>query len=252
MSWLWDLDAFATHWYNDRNDRMPTPLRYRSRFPFRDDQYDYQAKVRAELVGEERERVALLVHTVSHCELRIEIRGTTRERQGGPARDYRVVGAQNQQWAAVLCQVGSGEDFGAVRATLLPAQQLPAALTASILGCAPGKQARATFHLDDLKPPTGYTQSANTPRARFERMVVHPTTGGGHAILHLGNYHAPRTTSRAARWYDLADDGRYLEQRNRTHLDIRPATPAEHTAMFTRWIDQATTHLRARADEAYR
>lgn len=35
--WTWEPDDFAALWFNPANDRFPNPLRFTSRFTYRDD-----------------------------------------------------------------------------------------------------------------------------------------------------------------------------------------------------------------------
>ncbi len=252
MTWTWDPDTFAAHWFDDANDQMPAPLRYRSRFPTLEGLDAHRAAVRAGADPDERDRINLLVHTVSRCELRIEVTGSTvRHYQGNGTthKQYRIIGARTTQHAAVLFQTAIGDTFSDIRADLLRPEHLPAALAAAVPPCAPGTWRPETFHIDDVKPPVAQqnnhfaTDDRNSPHARFHRLARRPADGAGHAVLRLGDYHAPPSRHRHAQWYDLTNDGRYLEQRNATHVDVRPATPQTLPALFTTWLDQATRSL---------
>lgn len=250
MSWIWDPDTFGVHWFNEGNDRMPAPLRYRSRFPTLEELEDHRIAVRARYSPDERRHIDLLVHTLAHCDMRIEIIGSTSKHQRGDGKtqeQYRVVGARNTHYAVVLRQTAIPDEYGNIWANLLPPEQLPTALTATIPACKPGTHRPDTFHINDLKPPTssGYLvdNTHNTPHERFNRLARRPTDGGGQAILRLGNHHARPTRHRAMQWYDITGDGRYTEQRTQTHLDIRPTTPQALTATFTAWINQTLHQL---------
>ncbi|MBF6425655.1 ESX secretion-associated protein EspG [Nocardia cyriacigeorgica] len=258
MSWTWEPDTFAAFWYDDGNDRMPSPLRYRSRFPTREGYEEHCAAVRARYSGEERERIELLKHTVSSCDMRVEIFFGSVAHRGGDGRtrkDLRIVGARNYSYAAVLSQTAFGEDYGDIRAQLIRADQLPQALTAAIPPCAPGKEPRATFDVQDLKPAadSGYfvDNARNSARERFDRLARRPADGGGNAILRLGNFHAPHSRFRAMQWYDITGDGRYLEQRNRTHLEVRPWNAQDVTKAFSSWIEDGVRVLREQEEDSY-
>lgn len=252
MTWLWDPDTFGAHWFDARNDRMPAPLRYRSRFPTLEGLEAHRSAVRARCGAEERERIDLLVRTVSACEMRIEIIGSTvryHRSDGRTQKQYRVVGAIGNRYAATLYQTAIHGEYGDIRAELLRPEQLPAALAHAIPPCEPGAQRPDTFHLGDLAPTGGYLaqDDRNAPSARFHRLARRPADGGGHAILRLGDYHAPPSRHQFAQWYDITGDGRYIEQRNSTHLSVGPATPRALTDIFSAWLDRATYHLRASA-----
>ncbi|WP_280233992.1 ESX secretion-associated protein EspG [Nocardia cyriacigeorgica] len=258
MAWTWEPDTFAALWFDDGNDRMPPPLRYRSRFPTLGGYDAHCAAVNAQYRGDERERIDLLKHTLANCDMRVEIFFGSKAHRGGDGRsrkDLRIVGARNYSYGAVLSQTAIGEDFGDIRAQLIRADQLPAALAASIPPCSPGRERPATFDLQDLKPhsDTGYfgDDARSRERERFDRLALRPADGGGNAILRLGNFHAAHSRFRAMQWYDITGDGRYLEQRNRTHLDVRPAEPKDFTSAFTRWIEDGVRTLREKEEDAY-
>ncbi|TLG11500.1 ESX secretion-associated protein EspG [Nocardia cyriacigeorgica] len=258
MAWTWEPDTFAAFWFDEGNDRMPPPLRYRSRFDTIGAYEAHCAAVRASYDQDERERIELLKHTLSKCDMRVEIFFGSKAHRGGDGRtrkDLRIVGARNYSYAAVLSQTAIGEQFGDIRAQLIRADQLPAALTASIPPCQPGRERPATFDLQDLKPgsDTGYfgDDSRRRERERFERLALRPADGGGNAILRLGNFHAAHNRHRGLQWYDISGDGRYLEQRSRTHLDVRPANPQDFTSTFTRWIEDGVRVLREQEEDSF-
>ncbi|MEU4315079.1 ESX secretion-associated protein EspG [Nocardia sp. NPDC024068] len=256
MAWTWDPDTFAAHWFDDGNDRMPAPLRYRSRFLTMDEFEAHCAAVRDGGDSDDRERIGLLVHTLAHCDMRIEILFGSVVHRGGDGRtrkDLRVVGARNSTYAVVLAQTAVRGVDGDIRAQLLRSDQLPAALAAAIPPCEPGRDKPVTFDLADVKPEpdTGYSADSGpgSTRQRFRQLARRPTDGGGHAILRLGDLHAAHNRYRALQWFDITGDGRYVEQRNRTHLELRPASAQGFGAVFTAWIDQAQRALRADADD---
>ena len=257
MAWTWEPDTFAAHWFSEGNDRMPAPLRYRSRFPTLDGFDAHRDAVRAAHDAEERERIALLVHTLAHCDMRIEILcGSVKHRggDGSTRKDLRLVGARTHAHAAVLSQTAVHGTDSDIRAQLVRADQLPAVLAAALPPCEPGRDKPVTFDLGDVKPaaPTGYVPDTDprNPRQQFSQLARRPADGGGHAILRLGNFHAAHNRHRALQWFDITSDGRYLEQRNRTHLELRPATAQGFTAVFAGWIEQAQRILREMADDA--
>ena len=251
MTWTWDLDTFGAHWFNAANDRMPDPLRYLSRFPTLEGLHAHRTSVRAALSTDECERIDLLMHTVSRCDLRIEIIGSTTRHYRGDGRSrkqYRLVGARTSRHAVVLFQTALHDEFSDIRADLLRAEDLPTALAAAIPPCDPGTARPETFHLGDTEPAqrAAYLSddSRNSGRARFQRYARSPVDGGGHAVLRLGNYHARPERHRFAQWRDITDDGRYLEQRNDTHIEIRPAASRLLGELFGAWVERAVRQVR--------
>ncbi|MFI5718033.1 ESX secretion-associated protein EspG [Nocardia sp. NPDC051750] len=257
MTWTWDPDTFAAHWFDPGRDRMPSPLRYRSRFPTVGGLEAHGAAVRAGLDIDERERIALLVHTLEHCDMRIEIRFGSVKHRGGDGRtskDLRLVGARTHSHAVVLSQTAVHDTDSDIRAQLLRADQLPTAVAAGIPPCEPGRDKSATFDLSDIGPAeeSGYVAHTDprSPRRRFQELVARPRDGAGRAVLRLGNFLAPHRRHRALQWFDFTGDGRYVEQRNRTHLEFRPATASGFASIFAGWIDHATRTLQDIEDDA--
>ncbi len=257
MAWTWEPDTFAAHWFDEGNDRMPAPLRYRSRFPTVGGFEAHRAAVRAGADTDERERIGLLVHTLAHCDMRIEIRFGSVKHRGGDGhtrKDLRVVGARTYAHAVVLSQTAVRGEDSDIRAQLLRADQLPAALAAALPPCEPGRDKPVTFDLADVQAAkeAGFSvQDTRSPRGRFAQLARRPADGGGQAILRLGNFHAAPNRHRVLQWGDFTGDGRYVEQRNRTHLELRPATAQGLIAIFAGWIDQAERTLREEAEDAY-
>ncbi|WP_063062262.1 ESX secretion-associated protein EspG [Nocardia sienata] len=256
MAWTWEPDTFAAHWFDEGNDRMPTPLRYRSRFATIDEFEAHRAAVRAVGDIDEQERIRLLVQTLAQCDMRIEILFGSVKHRGGDGRtrkDLRVVGARTYAHAVVLSQTAIRGEDSDIRAQLLRADQLPAALAAAVPPCEPGRDKPATFDLADVKPAedSRYAADLTSARRRFEQLARRSADGGGHAILRLGNFHAAHNRHRALQWCDITGDGRYVEQRNRTHLELRPASTKGFGAVFAAWIEQAERTLRENADDAY-
>lgn len=258
MAWTWDPDTFAAHWFDEGNDRMPTPLRYRSRFATMDQYEAHRAAVRAGGDIDEQERIRLLVHTLRNCDMRIEILFGSVKHRGGDGqtrKDLRMVGARTYAHAVVLSQTALRGEDSDIRAQLLRADQLPAALAAGIPPCEPGRDKPVTFDLADVQAAkeAGYSAQYDTrsPRGRFAQLARRQVDGGGQAILRLGNFHAAHNRHRALQWGDFTGDGRYVEQRNRTHLELRPATTQGLSAIFAGWIDRAERTLREEAEDAY-
>ncbi|MEV3964832.1 ESX secretion-associated protein EspG [Nocardia sp. NPDC050193] len=256
MAWTWEPDTFAAHWFDEGNDRMPTPLRYRSRFATIDEFEVHRAAVRAGGDIDEQERIRLLVHTLAQCDMRIEILFGSVKHRGGDGRtrkDLRVVGARTYAHAVVLSQTAVRGEDSDIRAQLLRPDQLPVALAAAVPPCVPGRGKPTTFDLADVRPAETIHPSADSrsPRHLFQQLARRPADGGGQAILRLGNFHAAHNRHRALQWFDIAGDGRYVEQRNRTHLELRPASTEGLGAVFAAWIEQAERTLRENADDAY-
>ncbi|MBF6436875.1 ESX secretion-associated protein EspG [Nocardia cyriacigeorgica] len=248
--WRWDPDDFAALWYSDAHDRFPRPLRYVSRFRFLGEVAAHREKVRTGYDGDELERIQLAFHTLAESDFRIEILGGTTKTKRGREGEYRVVGASTTYQAATLSQTAIDGVDGPITCRLFRPEQLPNRLTAALPACAPGTHPAATFHLADLEQRSEQRSFAHrTPREEYQRLALRPADGGGNAGLLVGPLHARPDPWYAFQWFDLTGDGRYLEQRNREQLNVRPAAPQMFTEMFTNWIVRARKRLREDAQE---
>ncbi|MET9024120.1 ESX secretion-associated protein EspG [Nocardia sp. NPDC004168] len=255
--WTWDPDDFAALWYGDAHDRIPSPLRYTSRFAFRDDFAAHRAAVWQRYSADELDEIAAAFRTLGDSDLRIEILGGTCKHKNstGPddIREYRILGARDTYRAVVLSQAGNQHEHGPIRARLFPAEQLPARLVNAIPPCAPGAEKPATFHPDDLVPRRDtYLQdnARNTPREQYQRLLGRPVDGGGTAVLITAPLHTHTKPTKVLQWHDITTDGRYTEHRT-DHITVRPTTPTDLTTHFTTWIDQALQRLEAARPESW-
>ncbi|MBB5911553.1 hypothetical protein BJY24_000420 [Nocardia transvalensis] len=245
VEWSWEPDDFAVLWYSDANDRFPHPLRYVSRLATLGEVEAHRAAVRARYSPDELEEINLALHTLTTSDIRIEMGGDSVALGQGTSREYRVLGARTPYHAVMLTQTASGGVDGAIRCRLFRTEQLPGRLAAILPKVPPGKQRPDTFHVDELRTPADpYTSNRNSPQERFQRLVDRPSDGSGAAGLHTGYLYTRHDPLFAVGWFDVAGDGRYLQQASREHLTIRPATTQELTACFESWIERAVERLR--------
>ncbi|MGQ4614751.1 ESX secretion-associated protein EspG [Nocardia sp. R7R-8] len=247
--WTWTPDDFAALWFGDAHDRMPGPLRYTSRFAFRDDFATHRTAVRNSYSPDELDEINAAFHTLGTSDLRIEILGGTCKHKNSTGRDdvreYRIIGARTNDRAVVLSQAGNQHDHGPIRLRIVPADHLPARLVNAIPPCQPGSEKPATFHPDDLTPRRNtYLQdnARNTPREQYQRLLHRPLDGGGTAVLITAPLHTHTKPTKLLQWHDISSDGRYTEHRS-SHITVRPTTPADLTTHFTTWITKALHHL---------
>ena len=250
--WIWEPDDFAALWYRDGIDRFPRPLRYLSRYKTRNPYEAHAAAVRARYDRDEHELIRLALHTVSNGDLRIEILGGSTVTDRGRVREYRVVGARTAQHGVVLAQSAIDGVDGSVHAQLFAADQLPKRLAGLLPKCAAGREAPGTFHIGDLAPDREHEQSMRRgPGEQYRRLVQRPADGGGNAGLLVGSILDRPKPWYGFRWYDITDDGRYLEKRTREHASVRPAGPQDFASGFAEWIDLALRRLREEEPEVW-
>ncbi|AHH20598.1 putative EspG family protein [Nocardia nova SH22a] len=242
--WSWEPDDFAALWYSDANDRIPFPLHYTSRLATNDEVAAHRAAVRTRYDAEETQRINLAVHTLTNCDLRIEITGVSTVLGKGTPREYRVIGARTPYHAVMLTQTASGDDDGPIRCRLFRTEQLPGRLANIVPKIPPGGGQPETFHVNDLAArDDGYTR--NSARDRFDRLTDRRLDGSGVAGLLAGYLHRRPEPWFAIGWFDVAGDGRYIQQQSREHIAIRPAGPQDLTTYFETWIDRSLQRLRA-------
>lgn len=235
--WTWEPDDFAALWYRDAIDRFPRPLRYISRFQTEGAYEAHRAEVRARLSSDEREQFELLVHTLTNPQLRISLVGGSNATNKGAVREYRVVGARSAHYGVLLAQAWVDGVDGPIRGRLFGPEQLPMRLVNTLPPCEPGSHAPATFHVRDLGSQDGQQSFAHrSPREQYARLVRRPAEGGGSTQLLTGSILDRPDPLYIAQWYDIAGDGRYLEERTGDHVSVRPATPRDIAAHFTTWI----------------
>ncbi|MFC8043634.1 ESX secretion-associated protein EspG [Nocardia sp. NPDC057353] len=248
--WSWATDDFAALWYSDGRDRLPSPLRYTSRFRLRDEFAAHRRAVFARYGTDERDEIDAALGTLADAVIRVEILGgSCRHRQStGPedVRQYRIVGARTAFRAVTAVQYGTDAEHGPIRLRMSRAEDLPARLAAAIPGCPAGAAGGETFHADDLRQTRdSYLEDNghNTPRDRYRRLLGRPADGGGSAVLLIGPINRLDPPLAAVQWHDITGDGRYTERRG-THVSVRPTTEADLLATFAGWIERADQRLR--------
>lgn len=243
--WIWELDDFAALWYRDGIDRFPQPLRYLSRFRTRNPFLAHASAVRARYDRDELDLIRRALHTVSHGEMRIEIRGSSTATPKGRVREYRIVGSRTAHSATVLAQSVLDGVLGPVHANLIAPGQLPKYLAGLLPACKPGRETPGTFHIDDLGPENnrqrGYQRS---PGELYRAVALRPADGGGNAHLRVGSILGRPDPWFGTQWYDITGDGRYLEKRMREHITVRPAGESDFASGFADWIERAQRRLR--------
>ncbi|MBF6333889.1 ESX secretion-associated protein EspG [Nocardia transvalensis] len=243
--WTWDPDDFAVLWYSDGRDRIPHPLHYTSRLVTQDEVATHREAVRARYDTEETERINLALHTLAESELRIEITGYSTVLGKGRPREYRVLGARTPYHAVMLTQTAADDVDGPIRCRLFRTEQLPGRLAAILPSAPPGKAKPDNFHVEDLRSRNhGYGNTRNSPQERFERLTHRPFDGTGVAGLIAAPLYRRCDPWYAFGWFDVTDDGRYLQQQSREHITIRPATTQDLARHFEAWIELALQRLR--------
>lgn len=235
--YVWDPDDFAALWTSDGRDTFPAPLSYLSRFAYNDEVEMHRKQVRARYTDLELDDIEQAMRAVGDCLARIEILGGTTVH--GVLREYRIVGGRTPTTAAVFIQTTteSGAD-GRIRVRPCRPADLGTQLATAVPRRDAGRLPQATFQPHDLaaRPGNGLTRS---PREQYQALVARPTDGGGVAAIFSGPLHARVDPADTVQWYDVVDDGRYLERRTRSQVLVRPGSGPELGAAFTKWLESA-------------
>ncbi|MGM7644154.1 ESX secretion-associated protein EspG [Nocardia sp. JW2] len=250
--WAWEPDDFAALWFSPGRDRFPFPLSYTSRFAWLEDVDQHNAVVRARYDIDEHELIELAFHTLTHAQLRVEILGDSNAIAKGTTKEYRVIGARTPHHAVLLTQTATTDGVAErIRCRLLRPEQLPGRLSWIVPECPAGRSAADIFHLEDLTSRNARSDSwTTTPRQRLDRFIHRPRHGSAWARLRAEPFADGQDPWFNARWLDLKDDGRYLMQRNREHLQLSPIGADGMNTLFTNWIDRALTRIREQAEHA--
>ncbi|WP_433602279.1 ESX secretion-associated protein EspG [Nocardia sp. CA-135953] len=213
-----------------RKRPVPDPLRFTSRFAYRDEFEAHRTTVRERYSRDELTEIELALDTLTTSSVRIQILGgTTRhENTDGGVRVYRIVGARFERHAMTLAQATFGDTNGPIRCRLFPADHLPAQLADCLPPCKPGTQ-----------PQAAAPDNSDSPHERIQRLLHRPADGGGSALLFTGPVTTPNKPLAAIQWHDITDDGRYTELHDQ-HNTVHPTTPTDLAAHFTTWIARAT------------
>ncbi|MFE9787883.1 ESX secretion-associated protein EspG [Nocardia salmonicida] len=249
--WTWEPDDFAALWLNDAHDRFPGPLGYTSRIPTVTAERAHRAAVHARYDREETELIQLAFHTLSNCDLQVRIIGESTRLGGNRRRMYRLLAAQTAHHAVLLSQTVTDNVEERIRCRLFRPDNLPGRIANLLPEFAAGRSPGQTFHINDIDPKRrgGNDSYRDSPRKKFERLLVRPLDGNGIVELLPGPLDARTESWYQAQWFDISDDGRYLVRRNHEQVQVLPATDGDLRTLFTNWIDRTLSRLRERENE---
>ncbi|MBB5917019.1 hypothetical protein BJY24_005931 [Nocardia transvalensis] len=246
-SWSFDEEEFAALWYGPANDRMLYPLNYLSRFGHVNERDAFWAGVRQEysergrLSWNEADLLRRAFTVLTDPEVWAEIHGVSD--QAGP---IRVAAARHDRHAALAMQFLRRER---IELSITSADRLPDRLTMLLSEQPPGSRPAQAFVAADLYPehqPVLRYTGESTPLQRYRDLVRRPATGAGVITVFRGprrqGLRPPRKVG-TVRWYDIEDDGRYMETGTRT-LTVRPADTSAVRSAVTRLLDHALTEFR--------
>ncbi|MBO0853538.1 MAG: ESX secretion-associated protein EspG [Nocardia sp.] len=245
--WYWEGDDFAALWYSDANDRIPNILRYTSKFTYQGDFERHRADVLCRYDTDEFERIQHALNTLTHSDMRIEIPGGTSKYKGsrGVDRIHRIIGARTDHYGAILYQRTQGDTDGLIRLRLCRADHLATRVVEALPNRPPGKRPTLTVHPQDLqhirRSPTG-----TTPAERYQKLIAELDGGAGAQLL-VGAFNSEPAPTNRVQWYDVTDDGRYLETRGE-HITVRPVSAKDLAARFDGWIER---ELERRREDEY-
>ncbi|WP_280384913.1 ESX secretion-associated protein EspG [Nocardia wallacei] len=246
-SWSFDEEQFAALWYGPANDRMLYPLHYLSQFGHVNERDRHWAQIRHEyseqgrLSWNEADLLRRAFAVLTDPEVWAEIHGVSQ--QAGP---IRVAAARHDRHAALAMQFTRRSR---IEVSITAADRLPDRLAMLLPEQSPGTRAAEAFAAADLYPerqPILRYTGESTPLQRYRRLVRRPAGGAGVITVFRGprrqGLRSPRKVG-TMRWYDIDDDGRYMETGSRT-LTVRPADAASVRGAITRLLDHALLEYR--------
>lgn len=209
QNWRLRGEQFGALWDDTGQDRQPYPLalistaRTYNAFEFQ------QREIREAFAGDDRQDVRLAVRILAEPEVFVEISGLTYEK-----KPIRVVGAQLQRWCAIAVQEPGPTPTGGGDVVLGSGirQDLAALLIGQIPQNAAGKRA---FARNDEPEEDFFSQSIlrSANAAPAAPKLEHAMRGGFAGRGTVRVFHGPRHVRGelgAARWIDIAGDGRYV------------------------------------------
>ncbi|WP_024804853.1 ESX secretion-associated protein EspG [Nocardia sp. BMG51109] len=252
-SWSLDTEEFAALWYGPANDRMLYPLDYLSRFSHVNERDRFWTQARHEysergrLSWNEADLLRRAFTVLTEPEVWAEVHGVSD--QAGP---IRVAAARHDRHAALAMQFTRREER--IELSVTAADRLPDRLAMLLPELSPGSERAQAFVAADLYPerqPILRYTGETTPLERYRRLVRRPATGAGVITVFRGprrqGLHPPRKVG-TVRWYDIEEDGRYMETGSRT-ITVRPADSAAVRDATTRLLDHALLEFRDYAED---
>ncbi|WP_040823035.1 ESX secretion-associated protein EspG [Nocardia jiangxiensis] len=251
-TWSFEDEEFAALWFGPANDRMLYPLHYLSRFGHvneRDtfwEQVQHKYSEQGRLSWNQADLLRRAFTVLTDPEVWAEIHGVSD--QAGP---IRVAAARHDRHAALAIQFTRRPR---IELSIVSSDRLSAVLAGVLPQCSPGMRPAQAFAAADLYPER---QSAlhytgeSTPLQRYRHLVRRPAGGAGVVTVFRG----PRNRGGeqphkvgAVRWYDIHEDGRYMETGNRT-VTVQPADTSAIQAAVARLLDNALSEYRDYVDD---
>lgn len=251
-TWSFDEEEFAALWFGPANDRMLYPLTYLSRFAHVNERDRYWEHVRHEysdhgrLTWNQADLLRRAFRVLTEPEVWAEIHGVSD--QAGP---IRVTAARHDRHAALAIQFTRRPR---IEVSIISADRLSTQLGGLLPRVEPGSHPPQAFAVADLYPerqPELHYTGESTPLQRYRRLVRRPTGGAGVITVFRGPRNLggkqPRKVG-TVRWYDIHDDGRYLETGNRT-ITVQPADAGAVQGAIARLLDLALFEYRDYVDD---
>ncbi|WP_216903636.1 ESX secretion-associated protein EspG [Nocardia alni] len=251
-TWSFEEEEFAALWFGPANDRMLYPLDYLSRFAHTNERDRFWEQVRhhysdkGELTWDQADMLRRAFTVLTAPEVWAEVHGVSD--QAGP---IRVAAARHDRQAALAIQFTRKPR---IEISLITADTLATQLAGLLPHCPPGARPPEAFAVTDLYPerhPTVHYAGESTPLQRYRRLIRRPADGAGLITVFRG----PRNTGAeqprkvgCVRWYDIRDDGRYLESGNNT-ITVQPADQPAIQSAIARLLDSALDEYRDYVDD---
>ena len=235
--WTLSAEQFAALWYSPAHDRMPFPFRFRSRFAYVDEYDRFRQDIQKAVKAPQHEKLRRALFVLATPDARLEVFGFT---AGNELRHIACTRANN----AVLATQTPAPDGGNIRLTALPTQRVAETLAAAVPVDRPGHSPARRFTRTDLESDAApYTSAAHTIPARRQYQRLTRTADTGTIHISDGPRHGNPVTRRL-RWFDIPDDGCYLEKRSSTEISVTPGAQDE----IRRYLDSELRRVQPSPD----
>lgn len=216
---IWTLPAedFAALWFGPANDRMPFPLRFRSRFPYADEYEAHRNKTRDAFSAEKFEDLHHALRILAEPRARIEVYG----RRGPQQEDLRILGCVGGRPGVVVAQ-----HQGDITLQLVGAEKVAGLVVDRLPEAGPGNQRVQRFAKSALADDAPFVMRTDgvSEKAQYAKLVQRPRESEGTLSVYVGPRHGDQRLTNVVRWFDITGDGRYLETRTRDTIEVKPAS----------------------------
>ena len=234
LTWTLPAEDFAALWFGPANDRMPFPLRFRSRFPLADEYEAHRNKTRDAFAADKFEDLHHALRVLAEPCARIEVYG----RRGPQNEELRILGCVDGRPGVVAAQKQSG---GNITLQLVGAEKVAGLVLDLLPDAGPGRKRAQRFAKSALSDDAPFVMRTDglSEKAQYAKLVGGPRGSEGTLSVYVGPRHGDQRLTAVVRWFDIVGDGRYTETRTRDTIEVKPATRNDVLARLHAALERA-------------